>query len=83
LVLTAAVVVVCWTMGMLALMMVCHHTAWLLTAASRTRATPLAVLLLLVSVWMLPMLLGLLLLWMRVLGVRQWVLGMGMLLLLC
>jgi len=69
-------------MGMLALMMVCHHAAWLLTAASRPRTTPLVVLLLLVGVWMLPMLLGLLLLWMRVLGVRQWVLGVGMLLLL-
>jgi len=68
-------------MGMLALMMVCHHAAWLLTATSRPRTSPLVVLLL-VSVWMLPMLLGLLLLWMRVLGVRQWMLGVGMLLLL-
>lgn len=68
-------------MGMLALMMVRHHATWLLTAASRPRTTPLVVLLL-VSVWMLPMLLGLLLLRMRVLGVRQWMLGVGMLLLL-
>jgi len=69
-------------MGMLALMMVRYHAAWLLTSASRPRTTPLVVLLLLVRVWMLPMLLGLLLLWMRVLGVRQWMLGVGMLLLL-
>lgn len=68
-------------MGMLALMMVRHHAAWLLTAASRPRTAPL-VMLLLVSVWMLPMLLGLLLLLMRVLWVRQWMLGVGMLLLL-
>lgn len=70
-------------MRVLALMMVCHHAAWLLTAAPRSRTAPLAMLLLLVSVWVLPMLLGLLLLRVRVLGVRQWMLGVGMLLLLC
>jgi hypothetical protein len=70
-------------MWVLARVVVYRHTARLLTAASRPRTAPLAMLwLLLVRVWVLAMLLGLLLLGVRVLGVCQWVLGVGVLLLL-
>jgi hypothetical protein len=68
-------------MWVLTRMVVRRHTAWLLTAASGPRTAPLAVLLL-VSVWVLAVLLGLLLLRVRMLGVCQRVLGVGMLLLL-
>lgn len=63
-------------------MVVCGHTARLLSAASRPRTAALRMLLLLVCMWMLAMLLLLLLLWMCMLGVDERVLGVGVLLLL-
>jgi hypothetical protein len=80
LVLVAAVVVVCRTVGVLSRVMMRRHASRLL--ASTPSSAPLAVLLLLlVSMRLLSVLLGLLL-GVGMLWVRQWVLGVGMLLLL-